>query len=484
MKEEPLKFNKNIHSSLTNVESFNKEKAFVVVNSKSPINNCIASVSRNTEREFICKIYIENLLPNQYKQDMESLGIEEDILLKRNDDFFLINNRTISEGTISLSSPQILSLKLTHFQLNINEKFDNKFHRLIIPIKNELQFGNFESHSLKIGTTTMACGLVQIKIDEKEFHLFKYKNSDTGKKYLFIDCINKSDFTEFKTNSNAIINAFSYMSGNLYLDEYYYVTFVELKDSEYNQVESISYEKKGKSILSNKPLLDRFEFIQYINHIDRKDIFNIITPHMTTTDFSNLCRVVKTNETYLRCCRLIIEGNECKQRLLKAGIFSIALETITNLIYEENISKIDSITDKDIAREIKNKFSIIIDEYNSNISKYGLQILKSKINDIDKPTNSKKLSKPFEIYGIELTKEDIEILSHRNKFLHGTSPYNDEELKEKEYDLIYIITRLELMINSLMLKYIGYKGHIINNPALLQINSKKEVTEPPFKLLL
>ena len=199
--------------------------------------------------------------------------------------------------------------------------------------------------------------------------------------------------------------------------------------------------------------------------------------------FSNLCETIKNNEQYARCCKLIIEGNQSKQVLLKAGIYSIALETLTNIIYEEHKKKINPIEDKKLAGIIRKKFKKVVEEYEEFISEYGLKILESKINDINKPTNSKKLSVPFKIFGIKIDQDDLNILNHRNKFLHGTSPFSDGELKDKKYEINFIIARLHFMLNSLMLKYIGYSGHIINYPAWIQFNLKKEMTEHLFKII-
>lgn len=156
---------------------------------------------------------------------------------------------------------------------------------------------------------------------------------------------------------------------------------------------------------------------------------------------------------------------------------------MTNIIYEENEEKINPIRDKKIAKEIQKEFNEIAKKYVDVIGDYGMQIIYSKINDINRPTNSKKLSMPFEIFKIKLSKEDLEILNHRNKFLHGTSPFTDDDLKNKEYELKFIVAKLENMLNILMLKYIGYTGHIVNYTVEIQQKFQKEITENKFILI-
>ena len=114
-----------------------------------------------------------------------------------------------------------------------------------------------------------------------------------------------------------------------------------------------------------------------------------------------------------------------------------------------------------LSDKIREKFKTIIDEYEEQIGDYGMAILNAKIENVNSPTNTKKLSKPFELYNIQLSKDDTEILGHRNKFLHGTAPFEEEKLEEKHIDLVFISSRLHFLLCTLMLKHIGYSGHIL-----------------------
>ena len=181
-----------------------------------------------------------------------------------------------------------------------------------------------------------------------------------------------------------------------------------------------------------------------------------------------------------------IEGNiinKTKHYLLKAGIFSIILETISSLIYDENAEKLNPIQNKFLSKNIRQELIKTLNNFKEDISEEALKIFTSKINEINKPTNSKKLSFPFQYYNISLSKKELEILNHRNKFLHGTSPFDEKELDLKKYELLEIIAHMKFMINSLMLKYIGYSGNIINNPAFLELNSKEVLNSHLFKII-
>lgn len=473
-------FEKKIYWSINSIDNFHQETAYRIIENNFPINNSIATVAKDSENGFTCKIFLEELYDYTFNQNAERFGIFEPIKLESTGDKYFINKNSAHTINIALSSPQVLTLYLNHFQSGLEDDFNNKKQRLIIPVDIEPSFDIIEFNSINISDCVTICGLLQIKIEGYNYHLFKYKNDDTGKVYLIIDSLENNVFNEFRINCKSIITAFGYTSGNLFLNEYYYLTF---KKDNPELVEYIMYEKKEKSALTGHALFEPFQFRQYIEAIGKKDQFKHVQTSMPSTVFSNLCRIIKKNEAFSRTCDLIIEGNQSKQLLLRAGIYSIALETITNIVYEENIDKINPIQDKKLASLIRNKFKDIVKEYDEFISKYGLKIIESKINDINKPTNSKKLSVPFEIYRIKLNKDDLDILNHRNKFLHGTSPFTETELKNKDYEIEYIASRLQFMLNSLMLKYVGYSGHIINYPAWIQRNRKKEITDHLFKII-
>src|SRR5690554_5681740 len=131
--------------------------------------------------------------------------------------------------------------------------------------------------------------------------------------------------------------------------------------------------------------------------INSKELNRHCVP-MTTGVFSSLSQTVHDNAIYARCCRFIIEGHQSKQVLLKGGIYSIGIETITGILYEENSERINPIEDKKLAKEIISKVREAIKEYDACISGYGRDILDTKINNLNSPTNAKKLSRPFELF--------------------------------------------------------------------------------------
>jgi len=133
------------------------------------------------------------------------------------------------------------------------------------------------------------------------------------------------------------------------------------------------------------------------------------------------------------------------------------------LSYNENEQALKPIDDEDLAQKVSQKLLEVIDEYSTFMTDEAINILTKKINNINKPVNVDRLTKSFSILGIKLNDHDENTLRTRNKFLHGSTPFKNFEIdKEKENEFILLTTKLRLLICMLLLKYLGYKGHIYN----------------------
>ena len=475
-----FEFEKDISSSIRAIKSLKEETAYKTVLQDFPIDNSIATSVKTDNDGFTIKFFIDGILEGDYMRDFDKFGIKKNIILDRNGRRHSINENSTGQITVTLSSPKVITIKVKNFQDQENHFFDDKLLRLIIPTSIEPDFGDFECKSLHISGTTTFCGLIEVKLNKKSYHIFKNKNDDTKESFLIIDSLEKNDFEEFKKNTSAILLAFGFISGNLFQDEYYYQVVKE----DYSTIaEATAYFKKEDSIISNASLLSPLEFQQYLEYYKKEELLKHISLRLKSHHLSKISELISTNSTLARSIKLILEGNQTRLLLLRAGIYSIALETITSFIYEENKSKLKPIPDKKLSQKIIGKFKETLNEYECFLSDYGNEILKSKIDNINSPTNSKKLSKPFEIYNLRLSKSELLILNHRNKFLHGTSPFSEEELKDKDNEIGYISKKLLTLCNSLILKYCGYNGYMVDYGGYHQFKWEEKVTEHLFKII-
>lgn len=473
-------FEKDLYYSISSIENLQKELAFKTKSKGHPINETYALSKKKKKGGFKIKFFLDDLYDHKYVKKHEKFGIYDKILLEKSNGNYYVNKDSIIKSSILLGYPQVLTIEVNNFQLGENKDFDNKLLRLIIPTSIEASFSLFQAKSLHISGTTTFWGLVGLNIANKNYHLYKHTNSDTDKHYLIIDSCEENDFEEFKTITNAILIGFGFITGNLFQDEYFYQT---IRKDGVTITDYTAYEKKEPSIISNAELFNPREFLEYLEYFKKEKLEDKEEYYLSSTYFSKIVENIFESKTFSRCLTLILEGNQTKFLLLRASIYSIALETLTNLIYINNQDKINPISDPKLATLLKEKFGQQVEEYEPFISDYGLQIISAKINDLNKPTNSKKLTMPFKIYDIKLSKEDVKILNHRNKFLHGTTPFKEELLDEKQKELKYISSKLLSLINCLSLRYCGYHGHVKDYGSWHQLYWEDKVTDHLFKVI-
>ena len=472
---------KNISSSLHAIKYLKDDKAYKVDLENFPIHNCMASSGITENDEFIVKIFIDKYSGNPFERKMDKFGTKKNIIFIHNGRKYFMKENSYKTISTTVSDPTIITFEAGNFQDREDEYFENKRLRLIIPTNVEPEFDLFQSKRLHIAGTTYFSGLLEVKINNKNYHIFKHKNDDSKESFLIVDSLEENTFDEFKKYTSAIILSYGFITGKLFQDEYYYQV-LRCQD-DYIHIDSTAYFKKEASIINGAEIFSPIEFEQYLDYFKKKHLFDLEKLRLSPIIFSNICEKVLNNVPLSRSIKLILEATQTKLLLLKAGILSIALETITGFVSDENEKKMKPIADKKLSKKIIEKFKEVVNEYESFISDYGKNILTSKIDNINSPTNSKKLSKPFEIYNLKLSKTELEILNHRNKFLHGTSPFEEEDLQNKDSDIAFISKKLLTLCNSLILKYCGYSGHTIDYSGYHQLRWENKVTEHLFKII-
>jgi hypothetical protein len=168
-------------------------------------------------------------------------------------------------------------------------------------------------------------------------------------------------------------------------------------------------------------VVDPSQFVTFCKTRERKELLDVYPAGINNEILTNFIRIVSSQPIIARTMKLLIEGNSVKNLILRSGIYSIALETITQHIYQENQDRLNPIGDKKLATLIVKDLQNIVNQYSKSISEEGMKILKKKVANINSPTNSFKLSKPFEIQRIKLSPRDVKILNERNSYLHGSS---------------------------------------------------------------
>lgn len=231
-------------------------------------------------------------------------------------------------------------------------------------------------------------------------------------------------------------------------------------------------------------IIHPYKFKSYLEHFKKEKFADIIGLRVSEKKYTIISNNIHKNYKIERIIHLLLEANKSKSLILRCSTYSVALETLSNIICDTKNSKNKPITDEKLAELILNKFKEIIKEYDFELSAEQVDILNKKVTQFNSPLNTDKLKLAFKILGIELNENDISALKGRNLFLHGSTPFkNFEEIKENQSNFSLFSSKMHLLLTCLLLKYLGFNGAITNHYAFGKSNRNEKVNEHFFKIL-
>ena len=148
---------------------------------------------------------------------------------------------------------------------------------------------------------------------------------------------------------------------------------------------------------------------------------------------------------------------------MRGALLSVALESLSKVVLRKHEIKDAPPVVQDKWETLRGKFLDVLKSEIPN-SDTGYSILENKIKNLNQSTNREKLSRPFELYDISLTSEEIAAIDKRNKLLHqGVLLSLDSREAQGKWKEAYMIEmRLYTLINRLILSLLDYEGPIIN----------------------
>ena len=360
------------------------------------------------------------------------------------------------------------------------------FHRLILPINSKINF-IFSIETVLINydyqSNINSIEATEISIDEKLFHLFIAKKKVTelsDADYLVIQSKFKMSYSDFSDFCFSILISFGFVSGHFINNDGYFFQY----ESENMQVPiGIEYRQMRGSVKCKYVPIYSDPF-GYIREKEKANYYKNKLRTLSLEEFSQLCQFCHSNNDLKTILISLIEVHN--QTLISSpGILSIALETLANVIYDENENSLAPIKSKKISREIRKELKKVVDNFDEKIDKEGIKILKSRIDQINQRTNRDKLLIPFTILKIPISSSDIEAIEQRNAFLHGRVPMVKmiipKSINNSDKFRYYLYLKLYVLVSSIILKYIGYDGMILNHPKIYENTTGIKLNEEHYR---
>lgn len=341
--------------------------------------------------------------------------------------------------------------------------FVSKFRCFIPTDLSKLNTFRFQLETIGYCDSTAEYGFqcVRINIVGIQFDILQVKSGQHG--YYVIDSFQSMSFGVFADYCYAIQQAIGFVMGYMPGNEIYY--FADNYDFYYTSNIRPAMSSLHYPIHTNPYHFGHIEKTSAENYWGKLDVLPI-------KDFSKLVSLIYSDERFSSVIVMMIESESARSLLLIPSIYAIILETLSKIICISDIEEKRPIRSKDLFRKISNGIYRVINSYSEKFEPDDDVIkLKRRVPELNKIvkqdslTNNEKLILPFEQLGIELSVDDINIIRHRNDLLHGNTYLIDNSRKEL-FDInnymMYVSEKLYTLVSSLILKYIGYTGYIIN----------------------
>ena len=343
---------------------------------------------------------------------------------------------------------------------------DKSFYRAIIPISafSKKPYEHIESKAFKSGSWIRRAGFIELSVNGYSISFLDCKVND--KESLIIECSRLIDFQFFEQIVVGVIYSFGLLSGSLIRNE---ILFLRYHDHTLENVIGFSFRRIENS-LNGLASIDPRIFAQASG--SKKIGIYYLPPLIFQTLVENCIK----DPRFLRAVKMITESAPFPLEI-KASTYSVALETMKNIIIEDNSLKINPFKNKRKATEtIKELKKIIelIDDQEFNNKKSVL----NKLEQLNQVGNKEGFLLSFKLLSIQLSADDERCLIERNNFLHGNIPF-ENEVPRKNFEIQHIVYKLHMLLCALILKYSGYHGFILNNIKLIDlIYFKRNINEP------
>lgn len=441
------------------------QKTNYKIESESPINDINIKIEKG-ERcfKFVGDALIKPGSSTKYKGDY--LGYTESFnLVSTNESICAykgVGSISLSPMKYFSSTGEIWELKSTAFE-NIS------YYRCILTLSEGHEDVRKFINSKPFKTERVFSPIGYIKIRVGEFNVGIYNTDINKKESLIIECYNFIELKQFESIVSSIISCFGMISGSLVRDE---MIILQYQSENLDEVNGFSYKKIKDSYIGISAINPRILH----ESTKRKFPFEFLGDHV----FENLINNSLNDLRLMRAIRLIGESFKMPNEV-KASNYSVVLETIKNIVIEENEEKVNPFKRRSDAKIVKNEFLDIIKNKNDEIFNNKDTVIK-KIEHLNQVSNRDSFILVFKILKIKLNTDDINCIEMRNDFLHGRIPFENEEEKDAENKLLHIVYKLHLLITSLILKYCGYNGFVFNNIMYLNLlHFNKKLTEPLFR---
>lgn len=461
---------KYVSSNIDFINTLESTKKVKVNNSRSIINK-VGILKKNRPKGYELDIASEAHGRLDVGSNITAIAENKNIALKITDAYV----RNV--GSSIKKDRQAHKMQLHIFSFCSKNFCSNRsyYFRSIVHITKKFSFYNIIEDESFYNDEFSSRGLLKARFGGHEVQIYVIERDN--KKYLCTDCTTKIPAEVFLDFNWAGKVALGYLLGYLSQDDEYFFAFT---DKSMTHTSGFIYRQQRDSIRTIYTPINTNPYGWKMKEGIAKKYYGKIK-EINSAQFSKLCELSYKEEDIKAILLLITESISRSLLLMPAGL-SVALEGLSSYFYHSDTEKLKPIKEKNLAKSFIFELNVLLAKYKAEKEFTGSEIILSKIQNINSPTNREKLKAPFSYQGITLSAVDEEIIEYRNDFLHGNINLKPQKGK-KSYtmDSFEISLRLLTLLNMCIMKMAGYNGYIINHVKTQEKGLSKKINEDYYR---
>lgn len=470
----PLFYNKG---PLSFIKDFEETKKGTFIKLKSSLNGIDDVDLSCDKKEFRVKFDF-----NKFYKGERNLGIGKQIERIKFD---------YGEKIIVFKSLYIDTFSNESLEASINQlysegfsKSKKQYFKLVIPYSASLKM-HFQIENVLFLNDSGTNSSLATKINLNDEEIFILEDKDEfKKKCIIIESKKKQTYEEFSNKTFSIRVALGYVTGYFPGNKGYFFSYSNSKMDIWKSFYFSTLRDDLKTLMNP---INANPHAWVHGHSKQAEKLSKLKVYkkLEMKSFSLLCNQLLVDDNFLATILLIIESTKASL-IFRPGGYSIALETLSDIIIGNLKEKISPINSKKDFKELKAELFEVLHKHSIKESFIDINALKTRLDNLNQITNLESLKRPFAILNIKLLDEDIKVIRSRNDFLHGRVPdFNNagtnRSIDLKDYDLFYASVRLYTLLNLLIFKMIGFDNYILNFPKIYERNTKFKVREDFYR---
>jgi hypothetical protein len=332
-------------------------------------------------------------------------------------------------------------------------------YRAVVITKRKFNVSRYFSNvlGLQVKETLYGSGLMKLTICGIDIQLYGYDDKLTRKNYFIIETEKECEYDTFKAILDDIILGITYLTGTFLGKNIFIIAY---NGKEFGNSELLSLQNFSEDLDNVNSVIPDLNFQRRMGFAE---------PEANPKVLQDLVNMLISNVVYRRTILLLCQAHS-EPHYVRATLYSVALETVTNLVYKDIQEKNKPIQDKEIANALRAELQATLLGFKGQITEKAYEKYNRDIERLNSITNKQKLLLPFSHFGYNLLEKEIEAIDKRNAFLHGRIP----ETADNHF-IDITVGRLLFCVNLLILKYIGFSGWVLCPIAMYQLNNKLNV---------